>query len=246
MRMVHKKYRKRIRASCKLSKGMDWTDVQLKRIEGGHQDVWGHNHEIIRVKQNCTLMDDHTYFEMRWIATRTGQLIHIAKATGSKIYTRESEAQTQGLPKALVLSLKQFHAHYYRLYEKGTTRAMVGLQGLHSSDAFWHLNMLASVGPKSFSPWCLKLGGNTEITATHLREVDYRLAIMCNFCNHSPTCQCRWSWNTNQSAGQSHTRSLSWGSEKKLPKANSGESWWLQQTMPENFHPRLLMMHGSV
>ena len=87
-----------------------------------------------------------------------------------------------GFGKVLVLSLKWFHAHYYRLYEKGTARAMVGLQGLHSSDAFQQLNVLASVGLKSFCPWCLKFGGNTETIATHLREVHYRLAIACDVC----------------------------------------------------------------
>ena len=124
----------------------------MKRIEDGHQDVWGHYHKIIRAEQKHTLADDHTSFKMRQMATRTNQLIHIAKATGSKIYTRESEAEAQGLAKALVLSLKQFHDHYYRLYKKGTTRAIVGLQGLHFSDAFWHLNMSASVGLKSSCP----------------------------------------------------------------------------------------------
>ena len=156
------KYRKRVRASCKLSKGNDWTDTQMKRIGDSHQDVWGHDHEIIRTKQKCTLTDDQTSFNMRRMATRTNQLLHIAEATGSKIYNRESEAETQGLTKALVLSLKQFHAHYYRLYQKGTTRAMEGLQGLHSSDTFQHLNVLVSVGLKSFCPWCYKFGGNTE------------------------------------------------------------------------------------
>ena len=65
VRLACKKYRKRVRASCKLSKGVDWTDAQLKRIEGGHQDMWGHNHEIIRAKQKHTLADDHTSFKMR-------------------------------------------------------------------------------------------------------------------------------------------------------------------------------------
>ena len=71
-----------------------------------------YDHKIIRVEQKCTLVDDCTSFEMRRMAMRTNQLIHIAKAPGSKIYTRESEADAQGLAKALVLSLKQFHAHY--------------------------------------------------------------------------------------------------------------------------------------
>ena len=115
--------------------------------------------------------------------TMTDQLLCIAEATGSKIYTRESEVGTHSPAKALVLSLKQFHAHFYRLYEKGTTRAMVGFQGLHSSDAFWYLNVLASVGLKSFCPWCFKFRWNTKMIATHLREVHYRLAIACVICS---------------------------------------------------------------
>ena len=75
------------------------------------------------------------------MTTRTDQLFCITEATGSKMYTRESEAETHGKAKALVLSLKQCHSHYYRFYKKGTTRAMVGLQGLHTSDAFQHLNV---------------------------------------------------------------------------------------------------------
>ena len=65
VRMACKKYRKRVRGSCKLSKGMDWTYTQIKRIEGGPQDVYGHNHEIIRAKWKCALADDCISFEMR-------------------------------------------------------------------------------------------------------------------------------------------------------------------------------------
>ena len=38
---------------------------------------------------------------------RTDQLLCIAEATGSKIYTREVEAETHGRAKTLVLLLKQ-------------------------------------------------------------------------------------------------------------------------------------------
>ena len=65
VRTAHKKYRERVMASCQLSKGMDWMNVQMKRIEGGHQDVWGHDHEIIRAKQKHALADDFTSFKMR-------------------------------------------------------------------------------------------------------------------------------------------------------------------------------------
>ena len=114
--------------------------------------------------------------------TRTDQLLCIAEAIGSNIYTRESEAEIHGQAKALVLSLKQYHTHYYRFYKKGITRAMPGLQGLHISDTFWHSNISTGVGLKSFCPWCFKLGRNTETIAVHLREVHYGLAIVCDFC----------------------------------------------------------------
>ena len=98
-------------------------------------------------------------------------------ATDSQIYTRDSEAKAHCWAKTLVLLLKQCHACYYCFYEKGMTRAMVGLQGLHLSDAFRCYSMSSSVGLKSFCPWCFKLGGNTEMIATHPREVHYQLAI---------------------------------------------------------------------
>ena len=109
---------------------------------------------------------------------RTDQLLLITKATGCKIYTRELEAETHGRAKTLVLLLKQYHAHYYKFYEKGTTRAMVGLQELHTSDTFQCSNVSASVGLKLFCPWCF----NTETIATHLREVHCELAITCDIC----------------------------------------------------------------
>ena len=176
------KYRKTVRASCKLSKGSDWMETQMKRIGVSHQDIWGHDHKIIRTEQKCALTEDCLSFEMRRMTTRTDQPLCIAKATGSKIYTRESEAGTCSLAKASVLSLKQLHAHFYRLYEKGTTRAMVDLQGLHSSNTFWHPKVLTSVGLKSFCLLCFKFRQNTEMIATHLREVHSRLAISCNAC----------------------------------------------------------------
>ena len=88
--------------------------------------------------------------------------------------------ETHGQAKALVLSLKQNHTHYYRFYKRGTTRAMVGLQGLYMSDAFQCSNVSTGVGLKLFCPWCFMLGRNTETIAIHLREVHYHLAIMCD------------------------------------------------------------------
>ena len=162
--------------------GSLWTETQLKRISKNHQLVWGHDHECVRAEEKWTLLEDHNSFEMWKMMVRTEQLLHIAEATGSRIHARESEAETDCRVRNLVLSLKQKHTHYYRFYKNGTMRAMVGLQGLYTSDAFRQFNMSSSVRLKSFCPWCFKLGGNTDTIATHLWEVHYRLAIVCDVC----------------------------------------------------------------
>ena len=82
----------------------------------------------------------------------TDQLLCIAEATGSKTHARESEAETHSRANTLVLLLKHYHTHYYRFYEKGTMRAMVGLQELHTNDAFQCSNVSSSVGLKLFPP----------------------------------------------------------------------------------------------
>ena len=125
---------------------------------------------------------------IRWV--RTDQLLCIAEATNSKVYTHEPEAETHGQAIALVLLLKQYHTHYYWLYKKGTTRTMVGLQGLHSGNAFRCSNVSSSVGLKLFCPLCFNLGENTEMITTHLWEVHYRLAIAWDLCKffHQHVC----------------------------------------------------------
>ena len=67
---------------------------------------------------------------------RTDELLCITEAIGTEIHTRELEAETYGRVRNLVLSPKQYLTHHYCFYEKGTTRAIVGLQGLHLSNAF--------------------------------------------------------------------------------------------------------------
>ena len=192
IRTTHKKYWKRVWASCHLDKGNLWSEAQLKWISDSHQAMWGHDQEVIRMDQDCTLKEDHNSFEMHQMTVRTDQLLYIAEATDTKVYTCELEAEACGQMKALALSLKQYHAHYYQLYKERTTRAMVGLQGLHSGDAFRHSNVSSSVELKLFCPWCFKLGGNTKMIATYIQEVHYRLAIACHLCK-SFTSMSTWS-----------------------------------------------------
>ena len=100
----HKKYWKRVQASCRLSKGSLWMEAQLKRISENHQDVWGHDHECVRTEEKCTLVEDHNSFEMQKIMIRTDQLLHIAVTTSSKIYTRELKAKTHGKVKTGIIT----------------------------------------------------------------------------------------------------------------------------------------------
>ena len=128
------------------------------------------------------VLEECNSFKMQRMMVRTDQLFCIAEVNGCKIYTRESEAKTNDRVNTLVLLLKQYNAHYYQFYETGTTRAMVGLQGMHMNNACGCCNMSTSVGLESLSLWCFKLGGNTETIATYLREVNHWLTIVCNIC----------------------------------------------------------------
>ena len=65
-----------------------------------------------------TLVEDCNSFKIQKMMIRTDQLLHIVEATGSKIHTRVSEAETHGRAKTLVLLLKQYSAHYYWFYKK--------------------------------------------------------------------------------------------------------------------------------
>ena len=179
-----KRYRKRVRVSCKLIKGSNWTEAQMKRIRrqssGSHMGPWPGHHQV--------RAEMHSSWRLRllWDVEDDSQDLTSCSASSRPLAQKSTsggpEAETDGRAKKLVQSLKQYHAQFYYFYEKGSTRAMIGLQGLHSNDMFWCSTVAASMGLKSFCPWCFKLGGNTETITTHLREVHYRLAIACDVC----------------------------------------------------------------
>ena len=160
-RITQKKYRKRVQASCSLGKGGLWSEAQLKWIGDSCQAMWGHDNEMVRTEQDCALEEDCNSFKMCKMMVRTDQLLHIAEAISSKVYTWELEAKAHGWMKALVLSLNQYHAHYYGLHKKGMTRAMVHLQGLHLGDVFRFSKDSSSVGVKSFCP-CVSSWGKHQ------------------------------------------------------------------------------------
>ena len=127
-----KKLWKKVCASCNIAKGCLWSEAQLKLIGDSHQAVWESDYEVIKTEWELTLKEDHHSFEVNKMTDRIDELLRIKEATHSKIHPCELEAEVPGREKTLVQSLKQSHAHFYWLYKKGTTHAMVSLQGLHS------------------------------------------------------------------------------------------------------------------
>ena len=61
--------------SCKLSKGSEWMEAQMKRMGDSHQDVWGHDLAIVRSEQKWTVAEDWDSFEMWKMMVRTEQLL---------------------------------------------------------------------------------------------------------------------------------------------------------------------------
>ena len=94
---AHKKYQKRVWASCRLGRSSLWMETQLKRISKNHPESGGHNHKSVRAEQKPALAEDHNSFEMWKMTVRTEQLFCIAKTTGSNIHTWETEAKTDGI-----------------------------------------------------------------------------------------------------------------------------------------------------
>ena len=157
-------------AFCSPNKKGPWRDAQWEQIGSSLQAVWGSSFDVGRM------------------TFQTNQLLQIKEVANTKnTYPQEYEAEVHRKKKTLVHLLKQFHACYYWLHEKSMTHSMVGLQGLHLGKAFIWPNISAGIGVKSFCPWYLKLGRNTETITIHLREVHYRMVIVCDICQHEHT-----------------------------------------------------------
>ena len=123
--------------------------------------MWGSDYQAIKTDWDLTLDRDPSSFKVSGMMVCTDQLLQIKATTNTRnIYPQEHEADINQWKKGLVQSLKEFHACYYQLYEKGMTHAMVGLQSLHLGNTLKHPSISAGVGLKLFCPWCLKLGGN--------------------------------------------------------------------------------------
>ena len=154
------------------------------------------------------------------MTVRTNQLLWIKEATHSKIHTWESEAEVYGWKKTLVPSLKQFHACFYQLYEKGMTWAMVGFQGLHTSDAFRCSTVSDSMGLKSFWPWCLKLGGVPKWFPSMLERCITGWLLCVTYASCSLAWMHRASWTTTLDVKPSATRNMPSRRDRKSTRKN--------------------------
>ena len=145
---------------------LDWGSTERDEWQlPGCVQIWPWEHSNAVGSHSCGIL------QLLWNAQDDGQDWPTAPHRSShQLPNLHQRLRGQSLwwAKTLVLLLKQYLTHYYHFYEKGMTRAMVGLQGLHLSNTFRCFNISSSVGLKSFCFWCFKLGGNTEMIATQL------------------------------------------------------------------------------
>ena len=156
VKIAHKKFHKKVQASCRPSRKGLWKVPQMAWIDKYHQAVWASNFGIVWTEWELALDEAYGSFEVNRMTMWTDQLHLIKEATRVKnIYPWEPEAKAQGRKKILVQSVKQFHVWFYWLYKKGTTYAIVSLQEIYLGDALQHPNGSTGVGVKSFCPWYL-------------------------------------------------------------------------------------------
>ena len=176
---------------------MDWQQSP------GHIGTWPGDHPNSGI---MLLRRTINSFEMHKMTVRTDQLLCIAEATNYKVYIWKSEAEAHCQAKALVLSVKQCHAPYYWLYEKGMTRVRVGLQGLQLGNAFRCSNISSSVGLKSFCSWCFKLRGTPRQSSPTSGRCITSWLLSATCVSHSPTCLHKACWTTAQGVRPSMLR----------------------------------------
>ena len=150
---AYMKFWKKVWASCSVTKRYLWMEGQLRQIGECCHTVWRSNYEVVKTEQDLTLNEDHSSFEVNKMTVQTDQLLWTKEATNAKnINSRGHEAEVYERKKTLVQLLKQFHAHFYWLYEKSMTCTMVSLQGLSLGKAFSYPNISTGMGLKSFCP----------------------------------------------------------------------------------------------
>ena len=110
VRSAHKKFHKKVLASCSLAKLGLWRNAQLEWISNNHQTLWGSDYKGVKTEWDPTLKEDYSSFKVSRMTIQTDQLLWIKEATNAKIYLCEHGTEVHGRKKILVHSLKQFYA----------------------------------------------------------------------------------------------------------------------------------------
>ena len=184
VKSTHRKFHRKAQASCSPAKQSLWKDDHLGQIWNNHKPVLGSDYKTIKTEWDVTLDRDSHSFEISGMTVYTNQLLWIKVATNARnIYTREHKTNIDGMKKALVQSLKQFHAHYYWLYEKTwptpwwVCRAFTG--AMISSALVSLLACHSNCSAPGVSNWM-----ETETITIHLCEVHYQMAFAYDICQH--------------------------------------------------------------
>ena len=178
----------------------------------------------------------------------TYQLLWIKVATNMRnIYPQEHETNVSWRKKALVWSLKQFHASNYWLYEKGMKHTMVGLQVLHSGNVLKCPSISAGVWLKSFCSWYLKLGETwRELLSTSVKCTT-RWQLHVTFVGHLPA----WLDKTLETIGQSAKGSMTKSMQsmmlvKCMERLRSCKTQkWNQNVTSQKQHPYCSGQNGA-
>ena len=114
VKSTHKKFHKKVWASCRLTRQGLQKMVQMAQIGKSHQTVWWSNYRVVKTEWELAFNEDYGSFKVKKMMVWTDQLLCIKKATDMKnIYPWEHEAEVQGKKKTLVQSQKLFHACFY-------------------------------------------------------------------------------------------------------------------------------------
>ena len=72
---THKKFQKKVSASCNITKDCLWLEAQLKWIGDSPWAVWESNYEVFKTEWELALKEDHNSFEVNKMMVRTNQLL---------------------------------------------------------------------------------------------------------------------------------------------------------------------------
>ena len=74
IKSAHKKFWKKVQASCSNTKGYLWLEAQQKQISNSCRAVWESDYGVVKTEWELVLKEDHHSFEVNKMKDRTEQL----------------------------------------------------------------------------------------------------------------------------------------------------------------------------